>query len=201
MDFYVDKIQKFFNSIANYFGESGYNSFSWLFIIFMGLFALTTIFIIITSSRSYENQLTRAIDKINKFLSKNPRINDDNLITFNNKMKEKNIPKALRRQWQQFMLYREHEASYYMSFKHCVENPLKNNSFNQKLKVYKVISLVLVALSVLLGVFCSSYTTLKGIPNIFQARPETLRDNQTLQYCQENAKVYVLFLCKHSYHC
>ena len=106
MNFFADKIQKFFESIARYFTNSGY-SFSWLFIIFMGVFALTTIIIITASIFSYEFMLIRAIEKINKFLTKNPRINDDNLIPFNNKMKERKIPKILRRQWQQFMLYRE----------------------------------------------------------------------------------------------
>ena len=141
MNFYVDKIQKFFQSIAKYFSNTGY-AFSWLFIIFMGGFVLTSLVLIISSSHTYEFVLTRAIDKIEKFLSKNPRINDDNLIAFNNKMKEKGIPKVLRRQWQQFMLYREHEASYYMSFKHCVENPLKNSTYNQQMGVYRVFSMI-----------------------------------------------------------
>ena len=121
----------------------------------MGVFALTTLIIVISSIFSYEFMLTRAIEKINKFLSKNPRINDDNLIAFNNKMKEKSIPKILRRQWQQFMLYREHEASYYMSFQHCVENPLKNSTYRLQMQIYKVVSLILVFLSILLGVFTS----------------------------------------------
>lgn len=162
MNFYVDKIQKFFQSIAKYFSNTGY-AFSWLFIIFMGGFALTTLIIIISSSCTYEFVLTRAIDKINKFLTKNPRINDDNLIAFNNKMKERGIPKVLRRQWQQFMLYREHEASYYMSFKHCVENPLKNSTYNQQMGVYRVFSFILAFLSVLLGIFCSYESSFRAI--------------------------------------
>ena len=162
MNFYIEKLQKFFASIAKYFSNTGV-AFSWLFIIFMGLFGVTTLAVIISSSFSYEYVLSRAIDKINKFLTKNPRINDDNLVAFNNKMKEKRIPKVLRRQWQQFMLYREHEASYYMSFKHCVENPLKNSTYNQQLSVYKTISLILVFLSTLIGVFCTYQTSLQGI--------------------------------------
>ncbi len=162
MNFYVDKIQKFFQSIAKYFSNSGY-AFSWMFIIFVGAFALTTLIIIISSSYTYECVLTRAIDKINKFLSKNPRINDDNLITFNNKMKERGIPKVLRRQWQQFMLYREHEASYYMSFKHCVENPLKNSTYNQQMGVYRVFSFIFAFLSILLGVFTSYETSFRAM--------------------------------------
>ena len=59
----------------------------------MGVFALTTIIVVIGTFFSYEFVLTRAIDKINNFLSKNPRINEDNLVVFNNRMKERNIPK------------------------------------------------------------------------------------------------------------
>lgn len=162
MNFYVDKIQSFFQSIAKYFSETGY-AFSWLFIIFMGAFVAITLVIIFSSSFTYECVLTRAIDKINKFLSKNPKINDDNLIAFNNKMKDKSIPKVLRRQWQQFMLYREHEASHYMSFKHCVENPLKNSTYNQQMGVYRVISFILAFLSLLIGVFTSYESSFKAI--------------------------------------
>ena len=85
---------------------------------------LIIISISITTSRSYEVKLIKAIDYLNEFFVANPQIDEDNLIAFNEKMKEKRIPKILRKQWQQYMLYREHKASYYMSFKQCVENPL-----------------------------------------------------------------------------
>jgi len=109
--------------------------------------------IIIMTSFAYECKLTKTIDKINKFFERNPRINDDNLVAFNNMMKANSVPKTLRRQWQQFMLYREHPASYYMSFKHCVENPLRNSAYAQQMTVYKIISWVLVVLSFVAGVF------------------------------------------------
>lgn len=147
---FFDGIQSFFNSMGEYI-----RNFSYLFLIFVGAFLLLSVVIIIITSFAYECTLTRTIDKINKFLERNPRINDDNLVAFNNLMKARSVPKAFRRQWQQFMLYREHPASYYMSFKHCVENPLRNSSYQQQMGVYKIISYILVALSLVVSVFMS----------------------------------------------
>lgn len=145
---FFDSIQSFFSSIGEYV-----KNFSYLFLIFAGAFLLLTVIVVAITSFSYETMLTKTIDKINKFLEHNPRINDDNLVAFNNLMKAKSVPKALRRQWQQFMLYREHPASYYMSFQHCVENPLRNSVYKQQMAVYKVLCYVLSALSLVVSVF------------------------------------------------
>lgn len=145
---FFDSIQSFFSSIGEYV-----KNFSYLFLIFVGAFALLSLVVIFITSFAYESMLTKTIDKINKFLEHNPRINDDNLVAFNNLMKARSVPKALRRQWQQFMLYREHPASYYMSFQHCVENPLRNSAYKQEMTVYKIISYILVALSFVVSVF------------------------------------------------
>lgn len=143
-----DKMQSFFNSIGEYV-----KNFSTLFYIFLGSFLLLSIVVIIITSFAYECKLTKTVDKINKFLERNPRINDDNLVAFNNLMKGRGVPKTLRRQWQQFMLYREHPASYYMSFQHCVENPMRNSTYHQQMTVYKIISWVLVVLSAIVSTF------------------------------------------------
>ena len=108
-----DKMYSFFESLVEYT-----KNFSNLFLIFVGAFLFLSVVIIVMTSFAYECKLTKTVDKINKFFERNPKINDDNLVAFNNMMKAKSVPKILRRQWQQFMLYREHPASYYMSFKH-----------------------------------------------------------------------------------
>ena len=141
----------FFESLGEYV-----KNFSNLFWIFLGAFLLVSVIIIIITTFAYECKLTKTIDKINKFLERNPRINDDNLVAFNNLMKARSVPKTLRRQWQQFMLYREHPASYYMSFKHCVENPLRNSTYRQQMTIYKVISYVLIALSFMVSLFMTA---------------------------------------------
>lgn len=147
-------IQGFFESVREYV-----EGFSNLFLIFLGAFALVSVVVIFITSFAYECKLTKTVDKINKFFERNPRINDDNLVAFNNMMKAHSVPKILRRQWQQFMLYREHSPSYYMSFKHCVENPLRNSTYNQQMTVYKIISYVLVVLSLVTSVFVTGDST------------------------------------------
>ena len=156
-----EKIQSFVSSLGEYI-----KNFSNLFLIFVGAFALLTVVIIFITSFAYECKLTKTVDKINKFLERNPKINDDNLVTFNNMLKARSVPKALRRQWQQFMLYREHPASYYMSFKHCVENPLRNSTYQQQMTVYKVISYLLVVLSFVVSIFMAQQTQFSSI--VFQ---------------------------------
>ncbi|MBQ8430946.1 MAG: hypothetical protein IJX26_03285, partial [Clostridia bacterium] len=49
-------------------------------------------------------------------------------------------------------------ASYYMSFKHCVENPLKSSTYTQQMHVYKIISYILIFVSILMGTFCTQQT-------------------------------------------
>ena len=153
-----EKIQSFIGSLGEYV-----KNFSNLFLIFVGAFVLLTVVVIFITSFAYECKLTKTVDKINKFLERNPKINDDNLVTFNNMLKARSVPKALRRQWQQFMLYREHPASYYMSFKHCVENPLRNSTYQQQMTVYKVISYVLVVLSFIVSVFMAQQSMYSNV--------------------------------------
>ena len=159
-----DAVQNFFDSIGQYLNNNQSN----LFWIFLGAFLVVSLVVIAITSFSYECMLTKTIDRINKFLERNPRINDDNLVAFNNMMKASSVPKTLRRQWQQFMLYREHPASYYMSFKHCVENPLRNSSYRQQMTVYKIISYVLIVLSFIVSAFMASqvYSTSVVIQDI-----------------------------------
>ena len=130
---YVDK---FFTSLTNYLT---YND---IFLIFVGLFLLTAIVVFISTSGSYEAKLIKAIDKFNTYFIDNPQINDENLVAFNAKMKSKAVPKQLRKSWQQFVLYREHKASVYMSFENCVSNPIKNSSYKRDTKLMNILSFI-----------------------------------------------------------
>ncbi len=130
---YVDK---FFTSLTNYLT---YND---IFLIFVGLFLLTTIVVFVSTSGSYEAKLIKAIDKFNTYFIDNPQINDENLVAFNARMKSKAVPKQLRKSWQQFVLYREHKASTYMSFENCVSNPIKNSSYKRDTKLMNILSFI-----------------------------------------------------------
>ena len=130
---YVDK---FFTSLTNYLT---YND---IFIIFAGLFLLTTVVVIFSTSKAYEAKLIKAIDKFNAYFIDNPQINEENLVAFNLKMKARFVPKQLRKCWQQFVLYREHKASVYMSFENCVATPIKNSSYKRDTKIMNILSYI-----------------------------------------------------------
>jgi len=129
-------IDKFFTSLTNYVT---YND---IFIIFVGLFLVTLISVVVSTSHAYEAKLIKAIDKFNTYFIDNPQINEDNLVAFNAKMKAKFVPKQLRKCWQQFVLYREAKASSYMSFENCVSNPIKNSSFTRDTKLMNILAYV-----------------------------------------------------------
>ncbi len=127
-------IDKFFISLTNYL------TYNWIFIIFGGLFLLTAVLVIISTSRSYESRLIKAIDHFNAYFMDNPQINENNLVMFNEKMKSKRVPKHLRKAWQQFVLYREGKASDYMSFDACVTSPIRNSTFTRDVKTMNLLA-------------------------------------------------------------
>ena len=127
-------IDRFFASMANYLT---YND---VFLIFVGLFLVALIFVVIFTANSYEAKLIKAIDKFNYYFIDTPYLNEDNLVAFNQKMKTKQVPKQLRKHWQQFVLYREKKASEYMSFDNCVANPIKNSSYTRDTKMLGILA-------------------------------------------------------------
>lgn len=143
------EVDRFFSTFENYLGYNAY------FIIFGVLFLLTSLLIAITTSHSYEVKLIKAIDMFNTYFGSNPQINEDNLINFNNKMKSKKVPKQLRKQWQQYVLYREEKASKYMSFENCVSTPIRNSTYTRDVSILNILSYVYAGLCFLLNLYCS----------------------------------------------
>lgn len=131
---YVDK---FFTSLTNYL------TYNHIFLIFVGLFLVTALFVLFFTARSYEAKLIKAIDKFNIYFIDNPNINEENLVAFNAKMKSKKVPKQLRKHWQQFVLYRESKASSYMSFENCVSNPIRNSTYKRDVKTMNIMAWIL----------------------------------------------------------
>ena len=119
---YVDK---FFTSVGRYLTYNG------IFITFAALFLFAVICVFISTSHAYEARLIKAIDMLNNYFMENPQITEENLVAFNQRMKTRKVPKQLRKQWQQFVLYREDKASHYMSFETCVSNPIKNSTYKR----------------------------------------------------------------------
>ena len=111
----------------------------------------------------YEDRAMRAMKRINKYLKNNPKINDDNLVDFHNKMKK--LPRRIRDRWQLFMLEREGSPSRYMTVEYCVKRPLYNSAItmNQKQITYTAIILavfsLIFSLSSITTDIASNYTT------------------------------------------
>lgn len=148
-----NEVDRFFSSLSNYIQ---YNE---VFIIFLALFILTIFIVIISTSNAYEAKLIKAIDMFNNYFIDNPQINEENLVAFNNKMKSRKVPKQLRKQWQQFVLYREDKASHYMSFDICVSTPIKNSSYKRDITVMNIISYILALVAFIFNLYISYETT------------------------------------------
>lgn len=148
-----NEVDRFFSSLSNYIQ---YNE---VFIIFLSLFILTILIVIISTSNAYEAKLIKAIDMFNNYFIDNPQITEDNLVAFNNKMKSRKVPKQLRKQWQQFVLYREDKASHYMSFDTCVSTPIKNSSYKRDMTVMNIISYLLALVAFIFNLYISYETT------------------------------------------
>lgn len=98
----------------------------------IGGFLIYIIFAWIRSNASYEAKLIKSLDSMNNYFYKNPIVNSDNLKEFNSRMKS--VPKAMRVQWQTFMLYRDKEPSKYLTLENCVERPMKYTTYKNSLK-------------------------------------------------------------------
>lgn len=151
MENIFNKVEGFFNSLVSYL------DLNTVFIVAISLFIFAMIIVCISTARSYEAKLIKAIDMFNNYFIDNAQINEDNLVQFNNKMKSRKVPKQLRKQWQQFVLYREEKASHYMSFDNCVSIPIKNSTFKRDIKTLNLIAMIIALISVFLNIFSLSY--------------------------------------------
>ena len=109
-----------------------------IFYFSVGFIVLMMVFFILKSRYAYEGRLERALENINRWLYRNQQIDESNLVEFN--MLIKRAPRLLRYHWQQYMLYREHEPSYYMSMYNCIEKPLHTSSYTSNIKNFIGIS-------------------------------------------------------------
>lgn len=139
-----------FKSIVTFFETVGsLLTFDILFLIVVGLMVVLVAVVLIRCSAAYESKLIKSLDKLTTYLQNNPQIDESNLVEFNKKMKK--VPHVLRKQWQQFMLYRNEKASFYMSFKHVVENPMRTSTYKQQITSMNIVSYIFAFLSFLLA--------------------------------------------------
>lgn len=143
-----------FNKVYDFLDSfSGTLNYNYIFLFSVGLFALIALCVFISTSKSYESKLVKAVDMLNSYFAQYPQINDETLVAFNNKMKSTKVPRLLRKQWQQYVLYRDGKASNYMSFELCVSEPIKNSSYKRDIMTLNILSYIIIVLSLLFNLY------------------------------------------------
>lgn len=163
-------VDKFFASLSNYLN---YN-YNYILIVFLAVFLVAFLIVLVTTSYSYEAKLIKAIDMFNNYFMKNPQITTENLLEFNSKMKSKKVPKQLRKQWQQFVLYRDKHASDYMSFEICVSSPLKNSTYKRDVKILNFVSYILAMVSFITNLYFSTFESTSSVTSFAVILQHTL---------------------------
>ena len=138
-----DTLRTFFNQLTEALGFNGYLG------LVLGVEALFIILFVIKSAFSYEARLKRSLDKANKWLFKNKKIDVKNIKDFTNILKKG--PKRLIYFWQQYILYREGEPSLYLSEDNLIGKPLKTSSWASNIRNLGIITGVWAVVSLILG--------------------------------------------------
>ena len=110
---------------------------------FVLLFVLKTIF-------SYEMRLGRSLYKLNSWLFAHKKIDQSNIKEFNELIKK--APKRIVYYWQQFILFREHEPTYYLSLDNLIEKPLKTSSWENNIKNLNLVTIIWAGVSLLFSI-------------------------------------------------
>ena len=126
-------------------------------LIFVGLMILAIIVVARNVRNSYENRLLKSINRLNKYFLAKPYITDENLIEFNNKMK--NVPSVLRSNWQIYMLNREDGPTAYMNVENCIDKPLRSSSIEKHIGNFTHFTIFMVLLSLVCSIVYASSGT------------------------------------------
>ena len=153
-----------FNGIIDFFKNVGtFVGVDYLTIITLALLALVIFISIIISNFAVEVRTNRKVKQINNYLLDNPFITDENIVEFNRIMKTK-MPRAMRFQWQRYMVNRNDKPSNFLSEDNCVSKPFRTSAYVQCLKFVKYFVAVLVALSFMFTLG-AVYETIDNLPS------------------------------------
>ncbi len=151
-------LRTFFNQLTDALGFVGYLG------LVLGVEVLFIALFVIKSAFSYEARLKRSLDKLNKWLFKNKKIDSNNIKDFTNIVKKG--PKRLVYFWQQYILYRDGEPSKYLSEENLIEKPLKTSAWVSNIRNLGILTGIWAVISLMLGL--SSQITF-DLPSIVMA--------------------------------
>lgn len=144
MNFLYDSVSDFITSLY-WSDDHGY-----LLLISAGLLLLNFIVALVRTNFTYEMKLLRTVTKLNRYFTREPYVNDENLIRFNKKMKK--VPRTLRYTWQEFMLNRDKAPSEYMNTTTCIDQPSKASSYANTTSGVATFTIIIAMLSFLFSV-------------------------------------------------
>ena len=151
LDSFDSAIRTFFSQLTSVLGFMGY-----LF-VFLGLELLFVFLFLIKSAFSYERRLRKSLNRLNRWLFENKKIDESNIVAFNKLLKRG--PKRLKYYWQQYILYREDVPSKYLSEAGVIEKPLKTSSFKSNIKNLGILTAVCAAVSAVFGIVSQPTST------------------------------------------
>lgn len=156
-----DKVSDFFNLITS---EMGILYWS---IGALALMIVAFVVLLVLTKKSYEVTLLASVEKLNRYFLSKPFITEENLVEFNLKMKR--VPKVLRTHWQMYMLNREDTPSAYINVDSCIDKPLRTSAIEKNMKNFATFTILLVALSLLVGFGAIGSSSLAIAEVIFQS--------------------------------
>ncbi len=139
-----------FNTIGDFMQEAA-RVVSWEYLLYggVGLIVLLMLIAFIRIRYTYEVKLFKAVNRMNKYFSKTPYINEENIVEVNNKFKK--VPHSFRYAWQQFMLNRDKLPSDYLNTVSCLDQPLKSSSYRNSATVCNIFTYIIATIALFVG--------------------------------------------------
>lgn len=145
----AEQTNKMFTTIANRIKElSEKITLEYILYGSGALLLLALVITFIRLSATYEEKLLSKVKKLNAYLNKKQNIDDNNLVEFNNKMKQ--VPKTVRHYWQEYMLYRD-RPSKYLNCATCIDIPTRASTYLSTIKIFRIVTTIIAVLGVILG--------------------------------------------------
>ena len=144
-----DSIVSTFNNIFAGIGQT-FGGNAVVAVLTFALLLILIIYRVIRNRYVTEFKTYRAISEINEYLSKNPFITEENIVEFNRIMMRS--PKAIRFQWQRYIINRDKKPSEFLSEENCLTRPLRTNSYKQGSRSFLTVSLIIVAFSAIFSI-------------------------------------------------
>ena len=144
-----EETNKMFNTIAQRIKDlSEKISLEYILYGCGALLLLTLIVTFVRLSATYEEKLLSKVKKLNAYLNKKQNIDENNLVEFNNKMKQ--VPKTVRHNWQEYMLYRD-RPSKYLNCATCIDIPTRASTYMSTIRIFRIVTLIISLVAFILG--------------------------------------------------